>query len=285
MTGFETVRALAEAVDEGRTSYCSIRKVPSQASVAGWWVDLSMAAGNPKPNYYASEPLVAATLSGFSGVFHGDDKAPSGKFLTEWGLVTATAGLVGQYKMLDYLLYYPFVDGDDLDDQTLDNTVTLPRYTDGAGLRVMAVAVAPSTGSGQFTFDYVDQDGNPQTSPVQFCSVAAGNIASVLTSEPATAAAQGPFLKLASGSTGIRQINTVRFLAPNGGLMALVLVKPLADHVIAEASAPSVKKFLQDEACLLPKIEDGAYLNMIMNCAATVAAGLLAGNCRFAWSS
>lgn len=56
MAGFRNIRAFADASDDGRTHFCSLRKVPSQATVAGWWADLSMAAGNPPPNYYASTP-------------------------------------------------------------------------------------------------------------------------------------------------------------------------------------------------------------------------------------
>ena len=44
---------------------------------------------------------------------------------------------------LDYLLYYPFIDMDAAgEDQTMTNGVTLPRFTDGAGVRMMAVAQA-----------------------------------------------------------------------------------------------------------------------------------------------
>jgi hypothetical protein len=284
VSGFGGVRDYVRAHEEGRQSFCSFRKVPSQASVAGWWVDLSMAAGNPKPNYYASEPLVAATLPGFGGMLHGDDKAPGRKFMTEWSLCTPTAGLVGQYKLLDYLLYYPFIDGDDLDAQVLDNTVELPRYQDGDGVRVMAVAVAPSTGGGRLEFDYIDHEGNLRTSPVNFLSVAAANIASLLSTEPATAGAGGPFLALASGSTGLRRIVEVRNIVANGGLFALVLVKPLADHAVREIGTPSVRRFAIEEGFLLPQIEDDAYLNPIMNCAATVAAGQVSGSARFLWS-
>ena len=171
MTGFRSVREYASAFDEGRSHFCSFRKVPSQASTAFSWVDLSMAAGNPLPNYYASTPLVAATLDGFRGLFHGDEKSPATKHLVEWGLVTAGAALVGPYQLLDYLLYYPFVDGDDTDVQAMDNTVTLPRYTDGAGVQMMAVCVAPTTGGGSFTVTYINQDGVEKTTPLMKFSI------------------------------------------------------------------------------------------------------------------
>lgn len=285
MAGFPNVAAYAAAEAAGRTHFCSVRKIPSQATVAGWWADLSMAAGNPPPNYYASTPAVAATLDGFRGIFHGDDKTPASKHITDLGLMTPTAGLVGQYKLLDYLLYYPFIDGDDADVQPMDNTVTLPRYADGAGVQVMAVAVAPSTGAGQFTFDYINQDGNARTSPTQFCSTTAANIATIITSQQAVAGAPGgPFLSLASGDTGVRQIVSVSMSVLNGGLFALVLVKPLLDAAIREINTAAEVQCISTRP-VLPQVLDGAYLNLLVNCSATIAAGTLAGFAKFAWSA
>ena len=284
MTGFRNVKAYADSFEEGRTHFCSFRKIPSQASVAGWWVDLSMAAGNPLPNYYASSPLTAAVLDGFRGLFHGDDKAPGYKVLTDFSLITPTAALVGQYMLLDYLLYYPFVDGDDTDVQTMDNTVTLPRYEGGDGVMVMAVAVAPTTGFGTFSFTYINQDGVEHTSPVMSCSVTASPIATIATSQQNVAGTPpGPFLTLASGDTGVRSIVSVQFVVPNGGLLSLVLVKPLADSAIREINTAKEVSYVNHRPGP-PRIYDGAYLGFIMNCANTVAAGTLAGHLRFAWS-
>lgn len=284
MAGFRNIQALGGAFDAGRTHSCSFRKVPSQASTAGWWVDLSMAAGNPVPNYYASSPLVASTLDAFRGVFHGDAKSPASKHLTELNLTTPTAALVGVYRLLDYLLYYPFVDLDDTDPQVMDNATTLPRYTTGAGVRPMLVSVAPTIGGGSFTFDYVNQDGVSKTAPTQSCSVASANIASIITSEQATAAGGRVFLALADGDTGVRSITSWTNIVSNGGLGALVLAKPLADIAIREVNTPSEMSWpnLQPGT---PRIEDGAYLNFIMNCAASVAAGTLSGRASFAWSA
>ena len=284
MTGFANMREYVAAQNEGRTRVCSFRKVPSQASTAGWWVDLSMAAGNPVPNYYASEPLVAATLSGMRGILHGDAVAPASKHLTELMLTTPTAALAGAYKLLDYLVYYPFVDGDSTDTQTLDNSVTLPRYESGDGVQAILVASAPTTGSGQFSFTYVDQNGNPQTSPTQFCATASANIASLVTSQQATAAGGLPFLKLASGSTGIRSVTDITYTVPAGGLTAIVLVKPIATIQIFEINTPVEQTYVASVPGA-PRIYDGAYLNLIMNCTTTVAAGILAGRANFAWST
>jgi hypothetical protein len=281
---FRNVGALAACEAAGRTHFCSIRKVPSQATVAGNWADLSMAAGNPKPQYYASTPLKFATLDGFDGIFHGDAKAPATKHLTHLGLMTPTAGLVGQYNLLDYVGYYPFVDGDSLDEQSMDNAVTLPRYTDGDGLMVMAVASAPTAGGGAFTFNYVNQAGAARTSPAISCNVTATNIATLVTSEQAQVSGGRWFLPLLGGDTGVRSITSVTFSVASGGLVALVLVKPLATLAIREVSTMAEREFVTNLPGA-PQVFDGAYLGLIANCAATIAAGQLAGYAKFAWSA
>ena len=283
MAGFRNIRAITDAEAAGKTSFCSFRKVPSQASTAGGWVDLSMAAGNPVPNYYVGDVLTATALESQKGIYHGDNKSPSSKHIYQLGLTTPTAALVGQYSLLDYLLFYSFIDMDDTDTQIMDNTVTLPRYEDGNGVMAMAVCVAPSTGSGSFTYDYINECGIAKTSPIQYCDTTASNITNIVTSAPGTVAGQGAYLTLADGCNGIRQITSVTMLVPNGGLMAIVLVKPIGDSVIREINTTNELELVTQRPGL-PQIQDGAYLNLIMNCAGTVAAGQLSGYAKFIWT-
>ncbi len=276
----------ATAQEDGRATFASIRKVPSQASTASWWVDLSMAAGNPPPNYYAAAPLEAKTLDAFDGIFHGGSVAPLTKHLASWHLVTPTAAAVGRYTLCDYLLYYPFVDGDAAGEvQAMDNTTaTLNRYAEAGG-QVMAVAVAPSTGGGSFTFDYINQSGVLRTSPVQKCSTTAANIATLVTSQPAVAGLNaGPFLALAEGDSGVRSIESCTFTVANGGLVALVIVSPLADLAIREINTANEVESVRTDPTM-PRIFDGAYLGMIHQPAGSVPAATIAGNIYTVWSS
>lgn len=277
------VASYVAAATGGRISTATIRKVPSQASTAFWWVDLSMAAGIPTPNFYASEPLVAATLNPMRGINHGDNKAPSEKYLQALELMTPTAGLVGPYFLLDYLMYYPFIDLDSLDEQELDNTVALPRYTSGAGVMAMFVCGAPTVGGGSFTYTYINQDGVEKTSPTIYYNTSAANISNILTSQPASNAGIGPFLPLASGDTGIRSITKLTNILGSGGLGTLVLVKPLTSHTIWEINTPHEVEFVRDRPQLV-RVYDGAYLNLVVQCAATVAAGTLVGRLTTVWS-
>jgi len=279
--GFNGTRDLILAEQEGRAHFCSFRKVPSQASTALGWVDLSMAAGNPLPQYYAAAPLEAARLDGMRGIFHGDDKAPSSMHLTDWNVVTPTANCVGRLKALRYGLYYPFIDGDSLDQQDMINAVAALNPP-AAGWKVMIVAVAPTAGGGSLTYSY-QRNGVDKTSPVIPLNTAVTNIASLATGDAAVAGARGPFAALADGDTGVDRITSVTFIAPAGGLFAFVLVDPLADLATREINTPAEKNFVQTHPGA-PRIFDGDYINFIGNCTGSVAAGIFAGFCNFAWS-
>lgn len=283
-TAFRTLTELNNAYENGRVFSCSFRKVFTASITARWWHDLSRESGNPLPNYYAATPLAAAVLNGERGLFHGPDQSPATKWITKFGIVSATAGMLGQYKLLDYLLYYPFVDADVVDTQLLDNTVALPRYSDGAGVQVMAVVVGtPTVTNGTFTFDYINQDGIARTSPVQGTAGTLASVGNLYCSAPASNInTLGPFLKLASGDTGVRSITSVTFSVPTGGLITLVLVQPLLDTLAIELNVP-----LETSVCInkpITPILDGAYLNLIVCPTAAVTTATVSGYAEFVWS-
>jgi len=281
---FRTLSDLANAYESRRVHTCSFRKVFTTTITAGWWHDLSVLAGSPLPNYYFATPLEATVLNGTRGLFHGSDQSPATKWISKLGIVAATAAMIGQYKLLDYLLYYSGIDADVTDVQTLDNTVTLPRYTDGAGVQVMAVVVGTtSVINGTFTFDYINQDGVAKTSPVQGTAGAVANFGNLYCSAQASNInTLGPFLKLAGGDTGVRSITSVTYIVPTGGLIALVLVKPLMDTLTVELNVP-----YETSVCLnkpITPILDGAYLNLIVRPTAAVTTATIAGYAEFVWS-
>lgn len=279
--GFRSVAEIVEAVRGGKVHTAHVRKVPSQASTAGHWVDLSMAAGNPPPNYYAAVPLEAVTLDGFRGIFHGDDVGGA-KRLINLALMSTSGNAAGAYWLLDYLLFYPFADLDDTSPQAMTNDVELPRYADGDGVRAMLVCLAPTVGGGSFTYDYVNQDGAARTSPVIACNTTAANIATIVTSQQAVSGAGSLFLPMQSGDTGIRRITGITMIAPAGGLAAIVLVRPLAEMTVREINVPE-ERSLVHERTALPEILDGAYLGLAVNCAGTVAGIGIVGRFTFAW--
>ena len=267
----------------GKKFSCSYRRVPTQASVAYWWSDLSMSPGFPPPNYYAATPLASALLSGGDGIPTGFTTGSS-KWLTEASLTTATANLVGQYTLCDYLMYYPFVDLDDTSPQSLTNVNSLQRYTSGVGIMPMMVCQGATVGNGSFTFTYVDQNNDTITSPTNYYATTTGNIGAVLTSEPATTTTAGPWLSLGPTTTGIKRIVSLTNIVSNGGgLGCIVLVKPLLDIPLREANTESELTMVSMRSGPI-RVYDDAYLNFICNTAGTYAAGLLTGRLDFTWS-
>ena len=287
MAGFANTLELVDALtDDGQSWMGSFRKVPSQATTAGVWVDLSMAAGKPAPQYYAAAPLEAATLDGSRGLDHGRDVAPARKFLASSLVMGASAGVntATSFLFADLLMYYPFIDTDSLDEQEMVQTATLPRYVSGEGVQLMLVALAPYVAGGSITVNYTNHAGvaGRTTGPVALN--AAGAIANLMTSGSVTGGA-GPFLPLQAGDRGVRSVESVTCTAPNTGLAALVLVKPLATTQLADASLQSCaeKDHLLEGGMLMPRIEDGAYLSLLAQTGATIAAQQIMGIITTVW--
>jgi hypothetical protein len=289
MPGFKSINAYVDAQLSGAFTITSFRKAPTQVNTAGNWMDMSMAAGNPVPNYYAATPLQAAKLSTQEGIYHGPGVLPSKKFLRSISVYSTTANAApSTWFLMDYLMYYPFIDMDAVGDvQSMINVdafsqpITLDRYTTGAGVRMMMVNVSPTTGGGQFSVTYVNQDGVTKTTPNHFCT-AATNIATLT---PTTQNASGfmPFLSLAEGDSGVRSVTSVTFTVANGGLASLVLVYPLRTLRIREANVPTEVESLL-HAPDLPQVQDGAYLNFIGNTpTGSLAATNFVGMAEFAW--
>jgi hypothetical protein len=231
MSGFQTVKAWADSEGDGRSWLSFFRKVPSStATVAGQWFDYSTASGVPVPNYYASSPLVAATLEPEKGIFVPEQLTD--RYLKSTTVMSAAASVTGttnqnqQLMLLDYLLFYPFIDLDAAgEEQVMDNTVTLPRFEDGVGVQMMLVAQAPTVGGGSFTVKYIDTDDVEQTTAIQFC--AAAQPSGALVSAVSAAAGLAPFIPRVANGRGVKRIVSVTMNVANGGLAALVLVKPV----------------------------------------------------------
>lgn len=302
MPGFRNISEWAAAAEGGQNWLTQFRKVPAVATIAGQWFDFSTAAGNPVPNYYASAPLVAAELESRKGIYHGANVSPAKKFLQRMtvmngaaGVTTTTSQNLGLY-LLDYLLYYPFIDMDAAgEDQVMDNTVPLSRYTDGKGVMMMLIAQAQTIGGGAFTVGYTNQDGVAgRVTPACLC--AAAQPYGALVSAVTNAAGVCPFIPLQEGDTGVRSVESINFSVANGGLAALVLVRPLDRLHSAEESrrttAGTIESFgsaVESEAISMRagavQIQDGAYLNFIgQTIAGTIAGMQLVGTLETVWS-
>lgn len=288
MTGFNNTKEIVDAELDGRTRFYSWRKSPSQATTAGFWFDLSMSPGNPVPKYwFDAPPLIAKRVSQSTdgGLFHGANVSPQKKYLkTSMAMTTTSTALPMPLILCDYLLYYPSVDDSTTDIQYMDNTVTLPRYTTGQGVQILAVSVAGRTGGQSFTISYTNQDGvsGRTTTAVVENSVAA--IGTIVSSATATNGAAGPFIPLQMGDTGVRSIDSVQMLGVDVGLFTLILVKPIVTTQIRGIDAPVEKDYFIDNGLKLPEIEDDAYLSLLCLPQGTLAATPIFGYIQTIWN-
>lgn len=279
---------------EGREKYAYFRKVPVQVTTAGTWFDLSMSPGNPVAQYYAAAPLVSKALyksddgllSGSGGIDHGGNVAPSKKYLRRMMAMTAVAGQVPMVLYLcDYLLYYPFIDeGFGTSVQSMTQVDTLPRYATGEGVQMMAVVVAAhGFAADTFTVTYRNQANVEHTTPLIAMNTANAATGSLLTSQTTLTRANGPFLPLDTGDTGVRSVTGVTLTSGiDTGLFTLVLVKPLATLSLRGVDAPVEVDYLTDAGLQLPRVYDNAYLNFVVHPAGAIA-GQLLGDATFIW--
>lgn len=283
------MRNIKEIVDSfhcGKTSIISWRKSPVAVTPARVWYDLSMTPGNPLPQYYAASPLTSVILNKSDGGLYvntGDTYTKT--YISKLTVISNSAtALPLQIILLDYIMFYPFIDEGTTDEQILTTSSPLPRWTNGQGVMIMAVSVAGRTGGQYFKVKYVNQDGvadRETTITIQNSTSITGNI---VTSEGNTRGTSGIFLPLKYGDTGVRYIQSVTMIGVDVGLFTLVLVKPIAQTKIMETTAPVEKDYLLDNGLLLPEINPNSYLNFICLPNGSLSGTSLYGTIETIWS-
>lgn len=294
MSGFRTVGDFANADLLGQCWITQFRKaVASAATTTNAWIDYSYFAGSPAANFYASSPSVAALVEASRGIYV-PTVSPMTQHLKSMMVMTAntTTAVNSRQRLVlcDYLLYYPFIDTDAIgEEQLMDNTVPLPRYTSG---RVIAVAQSAASAIGTFTFTYTNQDGVAgRVSQASRTFIVAGG--GQVVSADGVGASYNPYCTLQLGDTGVRSIESVTFTAAGGGLMALVIVKPLFNGYVTQecrtttgVAYGAANEFVSlIHAAGAPQIKDGAVLNFFAEgTAGSLASSMLVGTLETVWN-
>lgn len=279
-------RSYVDNIEAGAIRYSSWRKSPTQASTAGIWFDLSMMPGNPLPNYYANTPLVATLLGKDDGIPPGGTVTPATKRLKSLtALSNSATPLPMTMILLDYCMFYPFIDMSTNDEQPMVNTNTLSRHTTGEGLRVMAVLTNPKASSGStFRFSYTNSDGTAGRTSQTVTAGPATVFGSLVNCATATAGASQHFIGLEGLDTGVRSIESFTMMSGTDvGLIALVIVKPIATITIRETTAPVEVDYLRDTPSL-PVVHDNACLNFICCPNGSLSGVTMLGDATFTWS-
>lgn len=299
MAGFANIKAWPDAEDAGKSWISSFRKTVSNNTFGNnTWMDYSYYPGSPPANFYASAPLEAAMVSPSRGIYV-PAVAPAKQFVRNLKFMTlsptSTSSACGrqQIMLIDQLLYYPFIDMDSLDEQVLVNDIAIPRYDGG---KVFIVSQSPvQTGAGQFRFQYTNSEGvSGRTSQLINTFTCSGG-GQVCHSILANNLARPPFCELQLGDTGVKSIQSVTFSSPAGGLMALVIAKPLITvHVTQESRTTTTGTIESFGACdefvsvinhAPPRIIDGAVITMLAAChGGQPSSSILSGILETTWS-
>ena len=286
MSGFSSIKDLiTEAYTNGKNWYTAFRKVPALASTLGVWTDLSFAPGSPRPNYKVGAELTATLFNGAYGIYHGSPVTTDGfKFLHKFMIGCVSSNVIpATFLLCDFLMFYPLIDMDNVDFQDFlpEIPTPLPRYVDGEGVKAYLVATNPYIGGQIFRITYTNQAGVTGRVSEWITTNVTGNIATLVNCGVG-AALRGPFIQLQVGDRGIRSVQGIEFFAPNGGLAALVLVKPLATIAATDVLCVSETDFLIDMPSL-PKIYDGAHLNLLCYPQGSVSAIPIFGEITTIW--
>lgn len=297
--GFDNIRQWPDAENAGQSWITGFRKAPSSvATTTSAWTDYSYYAGSPPANFYASTPLDASVVDPTRGIYV-PTVSPATQHLRNLKLMSAASSATSTTNarqgliLADYLLYYPFIDTDAVgEQQDMTNTATIPRYEGG---QVVAVSQSTASTTGQFTFTYTNENGVAGRVSQNHFTFAVGAGGQVVASSVGSAASYHPFCSLQAGDSGVKSIESVTFTAAGGGLMALVIVKPLMTaYVTQEARRTTAGNLESYGACnefaamihnRPARIIDGAVLNLLAaGYGGSLASSFLVGLVETTWN-
>jgi hypothetical protein len=261
----------------------------------GTWYSLLGGGGNPTANTLLGAGTnlafqsLSETTANAGSILHGGNVSPDTKHLLSGSAFTASAGTMpAVFLLVDFLGFYPITTVTTTGAQTLNNTVTLPRYTSGAGVQAF---LTPSTvmgaGTPTVTITYTNSAGTAgQTTPTN------PSLPVINTTAPVTQIAYsgtgtgkyGPFIPLASGDAGIRSVQSINFNATmTSGVMNLVLCRPIAEFPMTTIGVAAERSFI-DQIPSYPQIVDGACLGFLMYAGTTTpTSSPFYGHLNFGW--
>ena len=263
------------------------------AHTAGLWYSLMRGGGNPAADTILGTgtnlafQALSDTVATASGIPHGGNVGGYKVLLSAAAQTAAATTAPCVLMLVDMLGFYPITTVTTTGAQTLNNTVTLPRYTNGAGVQAF---LTPSTVMGaatpNITLNYTNSAGTagkatPVTLPI-------GNSAAAVTSVVYSGTGSGkygPFIPLDAGDAGIRSVQSINLSASYvSGVLNLMLCRPLLTLPITTLGV-TAERDLVNQFASMPRVYDGACLHWLMLAgAATPVASPLSGHLEFGWT-
>lgn len=195
--------------------------------------------------------------------------------------------------LVDLLGCYARIDGNVGTQLTLANSLTLPRYTDGAGVMAYSVVAPTTTGTNahNITLEYTNQSNVGTRNLPQTVAATTSSVNSHIYHSGTAANNIGPFLPLQAGDTGIRSVQKWQQSAANGTASTftnLVLAKPIMEIPVTTQYLLSERDMLNQFPSLPIIQEAAATSNACLSWLAYAGSGTPAntnffGVLRYAW--
>lgn len=245
--------------------------LPTSAALSGEWHCLARGLGSPGSGtiYNTGTNLAfqatSDTTTDAGGILHGGNVSPATKHILNASAFTAAVTTAPCILMLvDLLGFYRVSTVTTTTAQTTNNTVTLPRYTDGAGVQAFAWntnvtamgAAAPNLSINYTNSAGVSSRATPATLPS--CKASAAN--GLILYSGTGAGKYGPFMPLQAGDAGIRSIQSIQnSISYISGEYSVGLCKPLLTLPITTQGI-AAERDLVNQLPSMPRIQDGANL-------------------------
>jgi len=293
---------IASITVDGQAGRIDYQKTTAVAGVAGTWTDLGTATGSTPVDAYAGTSLTfVATDDTYSGgaVYHGGDVSTATKhFLNASASVFAAAGAPWILMCVDQVGYVPITTTDVTGTGSRTVTMTpisntgakVDRWANGAGLRAyFSTEVAPTAGGPNLTtFTYTNQAGTTGKTLGATVGFAATPVTGMIPHSGNAATRYGPFLPLAAGDSGIRDIENFTLSGGTAytgtGQLVLHLVRPLWQIPIPASGILTERDFV-NQLPSLPKIPDGACIRFLLfQTGATTTTSPVNVFCDYGWN-
>lgn len=281
MAGFSSVSDMyTEMVTNGKSDEFWFKKTAANAgaSAAGVWHEFLTATGTPGAISFSGSAGVATQLTAATtNAIPLQTVSPDLRFLSELQVLSSTATVpIAVAYLCDFLLYYPscVVTGTQT---TLDNTATLPRYTDGKGVHcIVAVQTANGATNPALTLTYNDTNNASQSATMT--AVQTSSVATALYANNGS-----PFLPWGGTGSGIKSITSYTIASGTTGTACFILVKPLMAIPLVQVNVGNERDMLGNFISL-PRIQDNACLGFIVRAGGAMAASAtLTGRLRYGW--
>jgi hypothetical protein len=270
---FSSIDDLVAEITAGKTLKMPLYKSSTNAAAlaAGYWAECLQWTGAP--------PAIA--LTGPAGVGVALDDATSGAWYKGGNKAADTMHLLNMLSwtptttmcpatliLCDFLALYPslVVTGA----ATAITPVALTRYTNGLGVKMICSVVgALGAATPNLTFTYNNESDVAHAAATAMITPA--NSAALSTLFQDSGAGGSPFVRMATGDTGMKTLESYTLSSGTTGTVSVMLVKPLAAIPLLALNTPSERDYVY-QLPSLPKIEDGACLGFILNCGGAMIA-------------